>query len=101
MKTPGVSESVGAESLGLHKPLWVRVGWPCVWSLSVHPRVLLFARSRARPGLQRQSNLTEPMVSWERKTHQHMMVIQSCNSGATLGIEVGIWHVRGLAPKSA
>ena len=50
MKTQGVSESVGAESLGLHKPPWVRVGWPCVWSPSIHPRVLLFARPRARPG---------------------------------------------------
>ena len=52
-------------------------------------------------GLQRQSNLTEPMVSRERKTRQHMMVIQSCNSAATLGIEVGIWHASGLAPQSA
>lgn len=49
MKTQGVSESVSAERLGLHRLLWVRAGWPCVWSPSLHPRVLLLAGSLARP----------------------------------------------------
>lgn len=48
-QTQGVSESVSAERLGLHKLLWVRAGWPCVRSPSIHPRVLLFAGSLARP----------------------------------------------------